>query len=77
MINSRSEPSHKPENGLFSLIIDEFLIDISTLCRRKRFWALHRDTYGNKIVTDRGSIEMGMEIRRLRHIFRITTFTQN
>lgn len=56
MVNSRSKPHQKPENGLFSLIIDEFLIDISALCRRKSFWALRRVTYGNMIVTDTVSI---------------------
>lgn len=68
MIILRSKPLQKPENGLFPLVIDELLVDISTLCRRNRYCESQRATYGNKIVTGRGSIEVGMGIRRLRHL---------
>lgn len=63
MINSRSKPPQKPGNGRFSLIITKLWNDISTLCRRESFLALHRATYGNKIVTGKGSIEVGMVTR--------------
>jgi len=63
MVILRSKPPQKPENELFSLIIDELWVDISLICRREGIGEHQRATYGNKIVTGKVPIEVGMAIR--------------